>query len=301
MSKDILMPAKNNINVVGKLLDTTFGEGTLADGRKYKRANLTVRVTQTYNGREETSEIPVSMFAAQFTLANKPNPGYSQIEELYSMKTAQNVGIDDADTVRILGANIRENNFVSRNSGQIINNWQINTSFVSNGRTADIASFTIDIYILDMHPEVNREGDETGRLIIKGGIVQYNGKLDVLEFIVENPDTADYIERNWNIDDTVEVRGRIRVTSVEEKRRASKSSWGEDVPDTATRMVRELIITVGDDEGKEEEFAYDKTDIKKAFNVRKALLEQLQIDAKKGGAPKAARETVKAERKWDWE
>ena len=236
MYKDIMNQAQNKINISGKLLDATFGEGTLGDGRHYKRATITVRVTQTFGGNTET---------------NKPNPGYAQILSLQEMKTAQNVGIDEADTVRITGANLRENNFVSRNSGQLINGWQINTSFVNKGGMSDVASFLIDIFIMDMHPEVDRNGDETGRLVIKGGIVQYQGTLDVVEFIVENPDTIDYIERNWSNNDTVEVKGRIRVTSVEEKPAASENSWGEDIPETSTRTVRELIITKGSDEPKE--------------------------------------------------
>ena len=96
--KNILEQAMNKVNVVGKLLDANVADGTLSDGRKYLRANLTVRVTQTYGGKEETSEIPVSMFAGQFTNSNKPNPGYKQIHSLMEMKTAQNVGYDNADT-----------------------------------------------------------------------------------------------------------------------------------------------------------------------------------------------------------
>lgn len=300
MSKDIMNQAQNRINISGKLLDATFGEGTLNDGRHYKRANITIRVTQTFGGHTETSEIPVSMFAAQYTLQNKPNPGYAQILALQEMKTAQNVGIDDADIVRISGANIRENNFVSKNSGQLINGWQINTSFINKGATTDVASFAIEIFIMDMHPETDREGYDTGRLIIKGGIVQYQGKLDVVEFIVENPDTVDYISRSWEINNTVEIKGRIRVTAIEEKPSVSENSWGEDIPETSTRTVRELIITTGSDEPKEEEFAYDPTDIKKAFNTRKALLEQMLLDAKRGNSFKAVQETSKKSG-YDWE
>lgn len=299
--KNILEQAMNKVNVVGKLLDANVADGTLSDGRKYLRANLTVRVTQTYGGKEETSEIPVSMFAAQFTNSNKPNPGYKQIQSLMEMKTAQNVGYDNADTVRLSGANLRENNFVSK-SGQLINGWQVNSSFVSTGATADVASFILDIFIMDKHPEVDRDGDETGRLIIKGGIVQYNGKLDVVDFIVEQPDAVDFIDRNWEINDTVNVKGRIRVTVKEDKSSNSESSWGEDVPDTTTRTVRELIITKGDDQGKEEEFAYDPTDIKKAFNVRKAAIEQLQIDAKNSGnGAKSASKSATTSSKYSWE
>lgn len=299
--KNILEQANNKINIIGKLLDATVNDGILQDGRKYLRANLTVRVTQTYGGHEEVSEVPVSMFAAQYTKTNKLNPGYEQINALRDMKTVQNVGFDSADIVRISNANLRENNFVTK-SGQLINGWQIGTSFINtvNGGK-DAATFVIDLFIMDMNPEVDRDGDETGRLIVKGGIVQYSGTLDVIEFIVEQPEAVEFIQRNWNINDTVTAKGRIRVTSKEEKPAASASSWGEDVPEATTRLVRELIITTGDDEGKEEEFAYDPAEIKKAFNVRKAMIEQLQIDAKSASKSSAAFDSAPGKSKHSWE
>lgn len=296
MSKNIMTEANNKVNIVGKLMDVTLGSGTLSDGRKYERASLTVRVNQTFGGREEVSEIPLSMFATQYTKTNKVNPAYEQIQNLKKMKTAQNVGIDDADTVRVSGATLRENNFVSK-SGQLINGWQINTSFIGTTNASDVATFQEELFIMDMHDEVDREGDPTGRLVIKGGLVQYGGKLDVLEFIVEQPEAVEFISRNWNVNDTIGTVGRIRVTSQEEKSSGKTSSWGEDIPETTTRFVRELIITKGDDEGHEEEFAYDPTDIKKAFNVRKALIEQMQTEATQ---PKPTAAATSAS-KYSWE
>jgi len=237
------------------------------------------------------------MFASKFKKDGTANPAFKSIQDLRNMKTAQDNGIDGADTVRITGANIRENNFISK-SGQLISGWQINTSFINSGSTADVASFNLDIFIMDMSPEIDREGDETGRLVIKGAIVQYGGKVDVLQFIVENPDTVDYISEHWNVNDTNSVRGRIRVTSMEEKPAPSSSSWGEEIPETTTRMIRELIITKGDDEGKEEDFAYDPAEIKKGFNVRKAEIEQLQIDAKNKSTASA---TTSNASKYNWE
>lgn len=300
MSKEITNQATNRVNIVGKLLDVVFRSGKLQDGRDYESANMTIRVTQTYGGREEVSEIPVSMFAAKYTLANKLNPGWDQLQALHSLKTAQNVGIDEADTVRINSGSIKENNFPAK-SGQLINGWQLNTSFISSSSNnlPEVAAFAVDIFIMDMHPEEDRDGDSTGRLVIKGGIVQYNGNLDVIEFIVENPDSVDYIERNWNINDTVTVRGRIRMTVQEEKTSGAESSWGEDIPEMTTKKIRELIITKGDDQGKEEEFAYDPTDIKKAFNVRKAKIEQMQLDAKNHAKKEAPAAPASSKYSWD--
>jgi len=296
--KNIVEQATNKLNIVGKLLDCTFGEGTTKTGQHYERANFTVRVTQKINGVEETSEIPISIFASQFTSQNKPHPGYKNIQDMKRWKTVQDVGETEATVVRMTSANVQENNFVSK-SGQLINGWQIRTSFVNEATNniADIASFNIDIFIMDMHDEVDREGEPTGRLIVKGGIVQYGGTLDIVEFIVEGNDAVDYISRNWNINDTVNAGGRIRFTSQEVKRSAAESSWGEELPETSTRMVRELIITRGSDEAFEEEFAYDPIEIKKAFNDRKARIEQLQVEAKKSAPAK----TDSDGKKYNWE
>ena len=301
MSKSIQIQAGNKLNLAGTLMDVTPGEGKLSDGRPYKRATVTIRVTQSYGGKTETSDIQVGMFATEFTSTGKQNPAWKSLNDLMLMKTAQNVGIDNASHVRLTGATLQENNFVSRN-GNLINGWQIRGSFVNEAKVSDVASFVTDIFIMDMVDEVDREGDTTGRLKIKGGIVQYGGKLDVVEFIVEQPDTVEYISRNWEVNGTVTVKGRIRVLSQEEEVQAS--GWGEDVPDTTTRFVRELIITTGDDECKEEDFAYDPVEIKKAFNERKAAIEQLQINAR-AVAPKqgaaSANDASTSTKKYDWE
>lgn len=293
--KNIKEQALNKVNIVGKLLDVTFRTGTMKDGRPYESANLTIRVTQEVGGQKETSEIPVSMFAAKFTSKNLPNPSYEQIQELKNMKTAQNVGIDEADTVRIGGATLQENSYVAR-SGQIVKTWRINASFIGKVKASDVASFNEEIFIMDIHDETDSNEEPTGRLILRAGIVQYNGKLDVIDFVVEGPAQVDFIGRNWEANKTINARGRIRVTSKEAHTSGNKSSWGEDIPDTTTVYTRELIITTGDDEPHEDEFAYDPADIKKAFNVRQAMIEQMRVDAAKT-APKAEKTSAK----YDWD
>ena len=301
MSKDISIQAGNKINLAGTLMDVQNGEGKLADGRPYKRATVTIRVNQTYGGKTETSDISVGMFATEFTSTGKQNPAWKSLNDLQLMKTAQNVGIDNASHVRLTGATLQENNFVSRN-GQLINGWQIRGSFINEAKVADVASFVTDIFIISMDDEFDRDGESTGRLKIRGGIVQYGGKLDVVDFIVESPDTVEYISRNWEVNGTVTVKGRIRVLSQEEE--VQSSGWGEDVPDTTTRFVRELIITAGDDECKDEEFAYDPVEINKAFNERKAAIEQLQINARSAAPKQGAGSANSAEassKKYSWE
>lgn len=297
--KSIGIQSKNQMNLVGKLLNVDFGEGKLSDGREYKRATVTIRVTQPVDGKEETSEIPVGFFATPYTSTGKQNPAYKSLLDLQNLKTAQNVGIDAADQVRITSGTLSENNFVSR-SGNLITGWQIRGSFINAAKMADIASFVTEIFIIDMHDEEDRNGEPTGRLVVRGGVVQYNSKLDVIDFIVEAPDKVEFISRNWENGTTITVKGRVRVTSHETESSGESSGWGEDIPDTTTTFVRELIITGGDDGPKDEEFSYDPAEIKKAFNQRKAAIEQMQIDARARTSKQGGSNQTSA-KKYDWE
>ena len=298
MSKDVNVQGQNKVNIVGKLVDVSFRNDKFTDGREYESAKMTIRVTQTYGGREETSDVPVSMLAPRYTKTGGLNPGWTQIQDLKTFKSMQTVGIDDATTVRISGGTIRENNYVSR-SGQLIDGYQISTSFIgATTNMANTASFVMDIFIMDMKDEEDKEGNSTGRLIIKGAVVQYGGNLDVLNFIVEQPEAVDFIQRNWNINDTVTIKGRIRITTAEEKPVAA--SWGEDIPESTPRTVRELIITTGDDTGKDEDFAYAPEDIKKLYQARKARQEQMQLDAKNKSNSANATSASTSANKYAW-
>lgn len=298
--KDINVQATNKMNLVGKLMNVDFGEGKLSDGREYKRATVTIRVNQPVDGKEEMSEIPVGFFATPYTSTGKQNPAYKSLVELRDLKTAQNVGIDAADQVRITSGVLSENNFVSR-SGNLINGFQIRGSFISSAKLSDIASFTTEIFIMDMHDEVDKEGDPTGRLVVRGGIVQYGGKLDVLDFVVEAPDKVEFVSRNWEPNTTQLVKGRVRVTSHEVSTGGGTGSWGEDLPDTTTTYVRELVITGGEDTAKDEDFSYDPVEIKKAFNQRKAMIEQMQIDARSRTKNQGGSGSNSDAKKYEWE
>lgn len=297
--RTLMDQSKNEINIVGKLLSTTFREGNTRDGKPYESCSYIVRVNQIIEGKDEIHEIPCSVFATKYTNAGKVNPAYRTVQEMKQMRTIQNDGEDGAAVLRIVKANISENVFVSQ-SGQVIDGWQIRSSFVNEGGMGELATFSIDIFIMDMHEETDSNEEPTGRLVVRGAVVQYGEKVDILDFIVEDPNKVEYISRNWETGTTVNARGRIRCTAQETARPAKTSSWGEDIPEATTKMVRELIISSGSDEPFEEEFAYNSTDIKKGLNIRKANIEQMQINAKNGGQKKQAA-AAPSRNKYDWE
>lgn len=283
--RDINVQATNQITVIGKLLESSIQEGTSPKtGKPYARANVTIRVEQSYDGNNEISEIEIPFFANKYTNSGKTNPAYETVQMIKEMKSAKSVGVDNADIIRIAGksgGSVSENIFVNRN-GTLVDTWQLRASFCSKGsKDSDTATWLADVFIMDMREEYDREEQPTGRLLVKGGIVQYGGKLDIINFIVEDPSKVDYFTRNYNVNDTVQVWGRIRMTSKEVTTVTKETNgWGEDLKDhSSTRKVRELIMTGGEPFAYDEDMAYDPTEIKKAFNVRKARVEQTQMDA----------------------
>lgn len=294
--RDITTESKNVVTMTGKLVEISFRNGKTKAGKPYESANATIRVEQDYQGTHEISEIPVSIFASQYTNSGKLNPAYENLQNLKECKTIQKNGFDAATSIRFTKGTLEENNFLTKN-GNFITGWRIRPSLCSsNSKIADTATFSCDIFIMDMREEMDREGEPTGRLIIKGGLVQYAGRLDVVEFIVENPDGVDYISSNYEPNQTMRIEGRIRYTTQEEKHQVTQSSgWGEAIPQTSTRTVRELIVTNDGGAPFDEEVAYDPIEIKKAFNERKARLEQEQMAKQTKSAPSTAA------RQYDWE
>ena len=294
--KNIQTESYNSINIVGKLLSITTRSGKTSTEKPYESITLVVRVEDEIEGKKTVSEIPVNFFASPYTNAGAENPLYKNLQKMKELHSIQTHGLEGADLIRLSKANVRENYFVSR-GGQLVDGWQLRGAFcnsVKEGAKQE-ATFNMDGFILDIHDEVNRDGDTTGRLIFKVAVVQYAEAVDVFDLIVEAPDKADYLQRLLDVGQTFRFAGHIRYTTEQEQKPTATSSWGETISDDVTRTVRELIVTGGGEAPYEEDLGYDPVEIKKALNVRKAKMEQAQIDAK----PKA--KSAAQTGKFDWE
>ena len=310
MSKSVNNPSSNAVTITGKLSDVVVREGTSKQGGKpYRAGTVTIRVDQTYGGKNEVSEVPVQFIAMKFKKDGTTNPAYESVGQLTSQfKSIQNYGYDEASRIRVnaKSGNISENMFVGRDGEQVVSSWRINSSFFNEVRggeapgNADCATFNIDIFIMAIARELTAEGEETGRLKIRGGVVQWGGKLDCLDFYVEDPTAVDYIERNWAMNDTVNAVGRIRYTSETVTNYHSENSWGESIPQTTTKVKRELIITHGSDEAFDEDLAYAPEDIQVINADRNNRKEQLKIEARSKATQKATAKSAPADG-YGWE
>ena len=308
MYKSIDTPALNSVVINGALLGLDMREGKSAPSKgskPYRSVNATIRVNQAYGGKHEVSELPVSFIAMKHKKDGTDNPVYETLGKYATeYHTAQKDGIENATNVNVNGrrgnGSLSENMFATpQNPETVVSGWNINASFLNEnrgiapGNSGDCATFDIEIFILNLDREVSPEGEETGRLKIRGGVVKFGRKLDCLDFFVEDKSAIDYIERNYNVNDTAHFVGRIRFTS-ETVSYETSNTWGESIPQTSTRKKRELIITgpgVGGEDGPyDEERSYDPEDIRVLVADRNALKEQKKMEAR----AKAAKPAVSA-------
>ena len=295
MSKNVNIAGQNIVNITGTVSQIDTREGTMKKtGKPYRSCRVTVRVDQTYGGKAEISEVPVDLFAAKFKKDGSLNPGYDNLNKLVTnYRSIAQAGVEGASRIQFSGksCHVNENLFVSPNNPEnVVSSWRISSMYFNEARTPnDSATFGMDIYIMSIDRELNAGGEETGRLKITGCYVNNRGPGsaafgEVLTFYVERAETIDYIERNWEINTTQYVEGRIRYC-VEEVQYHTENTWGEDIPKASTRARHELIITNVNPFPYEEEMSYSTEDIQVLIADRKARKQQLLNDA---AQPKAA-------------
>lgn len=300
--------SKNEVSIVGTLLDINFREGKNKNGGTYASADVVVRVNQKYLGNQEVSEIRFGVYANQITGAGKENPFYERLQALKGLKTIKNVGLNEASTVAVTNSQRFANGRLSEDcyatkDGRVRNGWRIRaTQVAASNAPDDLATYRLTGYILDMQEEIGADDTPTGRLKVKLGVVGYGGRLDVIEMFAEGQAVVDGVSREWNINDTVTVEGRIRSTS-QEQVHTTESSWGEAIPETTTHFVSELIITNGT-VITDEDFQYDEKEIRRGFAERKSRIEQTKIDAqmksqKASGTNAAYAAATKSKYSWD--
>lgn len=296
MSRPISQPCINEVQIVGTLLDVSTHAGVSKNGNQYESAKSTIRVTQKYTGIEETSEIVVDSFAVALKKDGKPNPAFNAVQALKTFKTGQAFGYENADKVGFFTAQLAENSYYKSNA--------LRTTTVFNSafsrlapKIPPIACFKVEVYVMGIDEEMDKEGTPTGRCVITGALVQYGEKLDKITLIVEDPTYATDALRTISQGQTVLFEGRIRSCSKEVERK-SEGLWGESSV-TSTTTVRELIVTrCGRILEEDDENGYAREDISKLLAKRRADLEQKQIEAQER-EKRGAKAQQKSVADWD--
>ena len=276
----MLREAENIVRIEGILSETDLKYGSFEkNGNKVNSIGgiIKIQVNQEINGESVTLEVPVHMFASEYTNKGTKNPAYQSIERVMNEFTsiAAAGGAANADRVRITNGKISMNEYYGRD-GQLVSFPRITASFVNKIKADEMkpcATFAANFVVAKKMNEVDREGIETGRYKVTGIIPQYGGKVDVVEFVTSNKNVINAINQYWTENDTVSAQGRLNFSSKTETI-VKEVDFGEPQETTRTISVSELILTGGSSTPLQGDFAYDMNEIQSALAERKQRLEE---------------------------
>lgn len=283
----MIREAKNEVKIEGLLSEVDLNYGSFKKKSTGESVNsiggtIKIQVNQNINGEEVMLEIPVHMFASEYTNKGSKNPAYQNIEkiknEFVSIAAAGNS--QEADAVSITNGKIVINEFVNR-MGELSSYPRINASFVNKIKKEDMkpkAAFEVVFIVGKKALEIDKEGIETGRYKITGILPQYGGKVDIVTFITANPKVIEATNQYWNENDTVSALGRLNFSSHTETV-IKEVDFGEPQESIRTFSVSELIITGGSAAPFEGDQAYDLAEVKEALVERTERIEKMKADA----------------------
>jgi hypothetical protein len=209
-------------------------------------------------------------------------------------KTIDVHGIESADKVRVETSGSFDNGKVGKNEyaspdGEWKSYPRLTAKFINRIKSGEVfepqAKFTLEIAVSSMKEEM-RNGEETGRLILKGYIVNYQEQKDdtkkiyPFDFVVQNPVSVSYVQDNYEKGQTVKIFGDIVNTKVVTEKLV-EVGFGEPQKEYDRKEVREYIIVGGtppyDEDDKN---AYDVGLIREAVKKRDAAIEKKKEEKK---------------------
>ena len=275
-TKTNLRIAEAYSTVEGILAEKDLKVVTDTEGKKSIRGTIVVKV-------DETNSVTYNIWVNELNSNGEPNrafPGMTTVMDEYA--SIAQVGLDDATRLTIRRGEFRPNSYVGKD-GAVHTGVRYGASFISRFSPRDgemfnpKAEFVVEGFINVISPEVNRDGEETGRLKIKIFVPTYRG-VEPLELIVPE-DMADDFTSALDSGQTSKFYGQI-VNRTIVKDRTIKLAVGGSRTVQDRSWINELVLT-GAEEAYEDERAYDMEAIKKGLVEREMRLEKEKEDAKK--------------------
>ena len=274
--------SQNEVIITGILNELDIVEGKSAEGQPYVRGTAYIRVDQEIEGEVKENIIPVKMFSMMY------KKGTKEVSKLYTRilnykNEFKSLAIVDSpsEASRVtVTASISENSFYNESTDSIITGFQVSSNFIKKAKDSDKegAKFVFSGVVINTNSEVNSDGEETGRLFVKLGVIGYGGKINIIT-LTATGSKKEHIENNWETKDTVKVAGVLNM-SKEVKVFRDDTGFGEPIEKTKPITCNELIITGGSASGLEDDYSYDATDIATLLEERKVYLETLKTKAK---------------------
>ena len=179
----------NIAGISGILVGKQVNKGIGRNG-EYVSVELTLRT-------DDNSEHRVKMFSNKLTKDGNISKLYeSTMTVANEYKSANEVGLENAEKVNVNQGEITVNRYVSK-SGDLVETTQFTTKFCNrheNGEFKTRAEFSVVGVVDSVIPKVDEEG-ETELLKLKLYVPKgYNKQVELIELVVRNKEAFDYIK-----------------------------------------------------------------------------------------------------------
>lgn len=269
-----LRQADAKVTVAGIVSDKKL-EMTTKDGVRTIEGTITIKTA-------DTNFVQMRVRCADKKKDGSENKTFAGVMTVMNeYKSIADVGEDEADRVRASG---QINLFRSNNNGNEIVSYTSNffNRIKANQEFESKAEFEIEMYIKSLVPEMNKEGEETGRYKIVGWIPTFNG-IEPLDLIVPE-ELADQVSSIYEPKQTARFYGNI-VQNVTYETIERPMAFGVK-KETKANFINELVVTGGspvyDATDKDEvveggnQIPYDPTVIQAAIDERDRLIKEGQ-------------------------
>jgi len=251
------------------------------DGKKAIEGSVTIKTG-------DTNFIRYNVKVNEKTKSGADNKTYAGIITVMNeYKSIAQVGEEEADKVRVSGD---LNIYTSAMNGNV--NVGYKSNFFNRLKNPDEfepkAEFTLEVFISSITPEVDSEGEETGRTLVKGWTVTYAG-VEPITLVAEG-DVAAAVDSTFEPGQTVEFYGDM-VNSRIEKITEIPVAIGKPRRKVETSYKNELVITGASEayeEGVSAEKPYEADIIKAAIQERQNKLEEAKAKAQNASKPAGA-------------
>lgn len=310
MSSQELRQALNKVEVTGVVKEHKLGTGKTENGDKYINGSLVIKAG-------EFTEVTVKVFVTETNSKGKVKKAYENLKKIQDgeLKTLAEVPEEEAVKVRLWGNDgftpqFREEMYKPENATEVVARVGVDLGFgnitIDNNIEPEDhkATFDVEVFVESVEEEIDKNDEETGRVIVKGWCPVYGGSVIPLEIKVGvvNDEEGEYdfaedIRDNVDPDTTVNFWGDIDYRTIIEKTSKGGGLGRAKVEEKRT-YVHDLVA-VGADfvEGDGE---YDIDLIKAARNVREEKKQEVENKADstedKGSKKNSRRSTARSNR-----
>lgn len=263
---------KNTVNMSGILIKKESNMGQNKNGQDFLSAKLTIRVGE--------SEHRVEFYANKLTKDGNVSKLYDSLCTVVNeYKSAEEVGIDNADRVHITNAEVSINRYLDA-VGELREARKINGKFCTrhtSGEFIEKADFEL-LGVIETVQQISNEDGEVEFVKLKLIIDKdYNNLIDKIEVVIREKDALDYVIDNFTKGKILRTTGDIINRREVVAAQKAMNGFGTAKQMNNGKTVSELLATYGDiREDLEDQEPFTTETIKKQLETFNQRLEEIK-------------------------